>query len=355
MKSRRGTLISLVLFPVLFLSCERMLIGPKTENTAINNFNILWNTLNQNYPLFTVKHVNWDSLYTVYRGKISENTTKDELWDLTSDLILNLNDAHVTIFNKDFSKVVSASYIMRTRVPNNFSLDLVKSKFLQNEEIIGNGNITYGTIIGKNIGYIYIASFTSSNSGNGYEWAYDIDKAVNNLSHCDALIVDVRNNGGGVIVAERIIISAFIDHSITYLYSRQKTGPGHDDLGEKIPITVVPRNSSTPFTKKIALLTNRFTGSGAEYLTEAFKNLSYATQIGDTTIGAFGEITNTSELPNGWTYRYPCTFTTTPDGRCLEGIGIVPDVLIENTLVDIMTHHDKVLEYAINYLSTQTK
>jgi len=341
----------LIILAFIFTSCEKILIGPEQENTAKNNFDILWKTFDENYALFEAKKINWDSLYVVYSAKINDQTTESELWDISSYLILNLNDGHVNIFNKDFSKVVSASKLIRNRKPDDFSLDLVKSRFVQTPKTIGAGYITYGFIKNETIGYIHIASFAASNTDYGSDWAYDIDEAVSELYNCDALIIDVRNNGGGLIVTENIIASAFIDREITYLYSRQKTGTKHNDFGIPIPISVSLRTGIVPYTKKIAMLTNRFTGSGGEYITQIFTNLAYSTQIGDTTLGAFGEVTNMAQLPNGWTFRYPCTLTTTPDGKCPEGVGIIPDVLVENTKHDIESMHDKVLEYAIAYLS----
>ena len=127
------------------------------------------------------------------------------------------------------------------------------------------------------------------------EWAYGIDNIVNTLRNCDALIIDLRNNGGGLICNENIIASAFIDQEITYLYSRHKTGTKHTDLSELKPISISPRYNIVPFKKQIALLTNRFTGSGGEYVTQLFKNLPYSTHIGDTTFGAFGERTNLAQ------------------------------------------------------------
>jgi hypothetical protein len=51
---------------VLFLSCEEMLLGPEPENTPKSNFEIFWKRFDENYALFPVKNVNWDSLHTVF-------------------------------------------------------------------------------------------------------------------------------------------------------------------------------------------------------------------------------------------------------------------------------------------------
>jgi len=334
---------------IIFWGCEKTLLGPAPENTPANNFEILWKTLDENYPLFAHKNINWDSLRVVYGSKISASTTETELWTIMTGLLSNLNDGHVMLFNKDRTKWFNASSANAREY--DFSLTLVKNKYLGASTIAGAGYITYGKIRSENIGYIYIASFAASNTGNGTDWAYDIDNVLQQLSSCDAIIVDVRNNGGGLRVTGNIINSAFIDHDIIYFYQRLKTGTGHNDFGAPRPITISQRSGAPRFTKKIALLTNKFSGSGSEYTAQVFKNLSYSTQIGDTTNGSFGEITCNAELSNGWIYWYPCTYTYTPDGKCPEGIGIIPDISVENTKASIDAGKDNVLEYAVQYLS----
>ena len=152
------------------------------------------------------------------------------------------------------------------------------------------------------------------------------------------------------MVSLQIVASAFIDHSILYFYQRAKTGPKHNDYGTPIPLVVSPRAGAPGYAKNIALLTNRFSASGSEHITQIFRTLSTVTQIGDTTFGAFGDIINVAQLPNGWTFTYPCRLTTTPDGRCYEGIGIIPDVLVRNSGSDIRAGIDHVMEYAVAHL-----
>jgi C-terminal processing protease CtpA/Prc len=319
--------------------------GPPPENTAKTNFEILWKTFDENYALFPVKSVNWDSLHALYGSMITAATTESELWNVSTGLLSNLDDGHVKLINKDYSEGFDASHLF-ARKADDFSLDLVRNNFLASWKVVGAGLITYGRIKSRNIGYIHIASFTSD-VGNGADWAYDIDGVVRELHDTDGMIIDVRNNGGGLVVTLQIIASAFIDHSILYFYQRAKTGPRHNDFGNPIPLVVSPRPGAPGYGKSIALLTNRFSASGAEHITQIFKMLSTVTQIGDTTFGAFGDIVNIAQLPNGWTFSYPCRLTTTPDGRCLEGIGIIPDVLVRNSGSDIDAGIDRVMDYAV--------
>lgn len=153
------------------------------------------------------------------------------------------------------------------------------------------------------------------------------------------------------MVTLKTIVADFIDREINYFDQHAKTGPGHNQLGPPIHLLAELVSGRSSFTKKLALLTNRFSASGSEHFTQIFKNLSYAKQIGDTTFGAFGDIISTAEFPNGWTLTYPCRFTTTPEGNCFEGIGIAPDILAENTRFDIASERDNAMNAAVVYLN----
>ncbi len=349
------TLVILLFLPsVLFISCEQTLLGPEPENTPKNNFEILWKTFDENYALFPVKKVNWDSLHSYYGSKITAYTNESDLWNIMGEMLTRLNDGHVTLFNKNITNWYSSSEINRRKIED-FSLNLVKNKFLTDVTTAGDGYFTYGRVnsnlSSKKIGYIYISTFASSNSGNGSDWAFDIDKIIKELYDCDAIIIDLRNNGGGLKITLWNIASAFVDRDITYFNQQMKTGPGHNDFSAPIPLEIFPRSDVLHFTKKIALLTNRLSASGSEHFSQIFKNLPYSTQIGDTTFGCFGDIVGTGTLPNGWTFLYPCRLTKTPEGYCPEGIGIIPDLLVENTKQDIDANRDNVMERAVNVLS----
>lgn len=92
-----------------------------------------------------------------------------------------------------------------------------------------------------------------------------------------------------------------------------------------------------------------FSNSGNyDYVTNRFVVNPF---VGDTTFGAFGDIISRAQLPNRWTLTYPCRLTRTPDGKCYEGKGLVPDYLEENYAADINAGNDKAIKFAIDFLS----
>ena len=342
--------IKIFLILTIFIAngCEKIILGPKPENTPIENFKVLWTILDEKYALFPIKNVDWDTLYTFYSNQITNSTTENELWAICGNLISNLNDGHTILVNSDRTNSLSSSNLDPSKAAG-FSRELVKSKYLQNTSVSGEGYITTGTLINSNIAYIHISSFRSAT--NGRDWIKDIDPIIRNLAQYDAAIIDIRNNGGGLTKNVEYFSSSIIDRAFTYYYKQVKTGTGHNDFGPRTAKIISPRKDNVGYNGKIVLLTNRFTASGGDCVALISKNLEYSTQIGDTTNGSFAEVTQTGLLPNGWTIQFSCSLMTYDDGTSPEGIGIIPDIVIDNTKQDILAGQDKVLERAVKYLA----
>lgn len=328
----------------LFSGCERMLIGPEPENSPAENFEVLWKTIDEKYGLFPVSDVNWDSLHTVYSEMINESTTDQDLWNICCALLSHLKNGHVSLFNKNYTRSYSSDYATPD-VYQAVSRDVIKERYLSDPEETGEGIIVYGKVRNTELGYIMISSFYNSISGR--DWISDLDEVIRKLNQCEGIIIDVRNNGGGYVRNFAYAASFFLDREVIYYYSKQKTGPGHNDFGEPIPRKLYPREDGFGFTGKNAVLTNRATASGGEAFALTLRNLPYSELIGDTTLGAIGEVSHVAQLPNGWTLNYPGTLSLYPDGTSPEGIGVIPEIIIKNSVDNIRFGRDVVLERAI--------
>jgi hypothetical protein len=332
---------------VLVTGCERILIGPQHENTPEGNLNYLWRTIDEKYSLFPISHVNWDSLYNVSHSMIDGSITDSGLWAVCCQMLSPLNNGHLELVNEDFT--LGFCPVMDYYDRNTFSIDLVRREYLVNSVVAGEGNLISGRIRNTSLGYLYIRSF--SGAANGRDWIRDMDNVIRDLLPCDGIIIDIRNNGGGLTRNDLYAASFFIDREITYYYSKVKIGPGHNDFSEAMPKKIFPRDDGIHYTKQNVVLTNRFSASGSEAFTLILKNMPGTTQIGDTTRGAIGEVTHVAQLPVGWKLYYPCTLTLLGDGTSPEGVGIIPDILINNAPDDINSGKDRVIELAIDYLT----
>ena len=67
------------------------------ENTPLTNFDLFWTTYKEHYPFFELKGVDWDSVRTAVRPRITDTIAPEELFDLLAEMIAPLQDLHTGI------------------------------------------------------------------------------------------------------------------------------------------------------------------------------------------------------------------------------------------------------------------
>lgn len=343
MKTHYLLIISLLVG--LFFSCEKAVLGEDESNDPINNFEILWNDMNVHYALFDVKGIDWDAIYDEYRPLVSHETTNDELWEVLTGMLEHLNDGHVLLIQPDPNgedRFFESGSALGDLALEEFDLDLIKANYVENYKVTEYEEISYGKIKDKDIGYIHLFGVEGDNPDL-------VDDLLADLKDHKAIIVDARNNGGGFDDYAHRFAGPFADGE-HFIYTVQtKNGPGHSDFDEKTFWYTEPEGEER-FLKPVIFLTDRFTASAAEILTFNMRAFSHVTHMGDTTAGDHSDISSLRFLPNGWLYSWSPQLYLTPEGDCLEGIGIAPEIYIKNTVADIEAGEDKVLEKAIDYL-----
>jgi len=345
MKSKLTILLLYVILSVLCSSCEKMLLDEETPNTPTNNFEILWKDYNEMYGPFVVKNTNWDSLYHVYRPLINDNSTDIELYNAITGLISNLDDNHVTLtpVNSNLQRYESG-ILGRMGTFTDFNLSVVQNNYLtQSKEYCS--TIQYGKI-GKNVGYIHISNITEGI--NFYEKA--LNDILDYMKDTDGIIIDIRNNSGGIDKQSIYIAGRFTNESKSAFTFRLKNGTAHDSFTPFYEYTVKPEGDFQ-YLNKVVLLTHRFTISAAETFTLSMARNDNVTIVGDTTSGAFSDMT-TRELPNGWIYTISVGDWRDFKGESYEGIGYPPDVVIQNQSRDIENGKDEALETSISIITS---
>lgn len=102
-------------------------------------------------------------------------------------------------------------------------------------------------------------------------------------------------------------------------------------------------------TTKNVLLVDERTVSNAEMLAQVIKHYKIATIVGRPTAGANGNI-NPIGLLNGFQVIFTGMKVTNPDGSQFHSIGVIPDIIVEETVEDITRGKDTLLEKAIEIL-----
>lgn len=305
------------------------------------NFEALWKIMNEHYCFFDYKNseygLDWNEVYARYSRQIDNSMTSTQLFEVLGNMLGELRDGHVNMY-ASFDQ--SRYWSWKEDYPANFS-DSLQRRYLGTDYKISSG-IKYRKL-DDNIGYIYCGSFSNAiGSGN-------LDDILMDLATCNALIVDVRNNGGGMLTSAETLASRFTNEEILVGYMQHKTGPGHNDFSELQEQKLKPSNGLR-WHKPVAVLTNRAVFSAANEFVKYMKCCPGVTVIGDKTGGGAG-MPFSSELPNGWSVRFSACPMYDRDMNCTE-FGIEPDYNVQLTDGDFAKGCDTIIEYA-RYILTQ--
>jgi carboxyl-terminal processing protease len=326
MKERRTFAIVLFAFLSLCAACGEV-VGPNLPVSYTALFDQVWGDFNLHYSLFVVKQINWDSLGAIYRPFAVNATSDGEAASAIAGMLSNLQDDHVLFrgsrvgtspHGEEFQPTIIAPYLQSsTQLP---------------------GGVTYGHVA-PSIGYMQVSTF------EGTGWLPSVDSALTVLGGANSIIIDVRNNDGGFLENATAMAGRFADRTATVAYVRYRNGPAHTDFAAPIAQQVTPMGTGR-FLGDIYLLTSRNTISAAELFVLSMRALGRTRVVGDTTAGETGA-PFARELQNGWTYQFPESIEYTVDGKTFEGIGLPPDILVQNTIRAIERGIDSQLARAI--------
>ncbi len=347
----KNLLIALLAFTLLisFSSCKETLMGPDELNDPENNFELLWNDLNNHYGLFQARGWDWDAVYDEFRPQVSANTTNEELWTIMTNMLETLDDSHTYIQDRRNGeankRVFISGYELNYAAKALFDRPMIAETYLEDFEIHDeNEFFATGKVQDKNIGYIHLKGFG--------DYPIDlIDEVMVDMQNHDAIIIDIRNNHGGSPAYAQRISGKFIDKTFTYATMKDKNGPGPNDFSAPQNLVSIP--GENPFLKPVIVLTNRSTISAAEDFLLMMKPFDHVTQIGDTTAGDFSDTSMIRFLPNGWEFGYSTREYRTPAGDIIDGIGHIPDVLVMGSEGHLQNGIDLHMQTTIQYLKTR--
>ena len=243
--------------------------------------------------------------------KVYKDTPASKAGIQEGDIIVGFNDTDVT--NMTATEVVN----LIKGSNDYFTLKLQRgtqtiSVSLKNETLIA-PNIDYYMVENTNIGYLSLQTFSNT-------LATQVKDALNELekSGMKSLIIDLRNNTGGFLTAATDVANMFLEK-----------GKRIYGLNYQNNITNFNDETSEHKEYEIVVLINENTASASEILAAALKESYGATLVGETSFGK-GKVQQTMKLDDGSMVKYTSAYWLTPNGTCIDGIGINPDYYIVN-------------------------
>lgn len=174
-------------------------------------------------------------------------------------------------------------------------------------EMIQINPVSYVGCVAPGIGYIKLTEFTENAAS---EFKNGVKDMVNQ-DQINSLIIDLRDNGGGIIEEAVKILSMFVPKGTEVVSTKGKI-PQVETSYKTLTDPLFP-------DMKVAVLVNRFSASAAEIVAGVFQDLDRGILIGERTFGK-GLVQNIRPLSYGGNLKLTTAKYYIPSGRCIQAI-----------------------------------
>lgn len=244
---------------------------------------------------------------------VFDDTPSSEAGLLVGDVILKINEEDVTT-----KTTTDAVAIIKSSKSSNIKLQIKRNEEIKDIDVVRKE--LYLPVVSsellnqndKNIGYIAVEKFSETVFE---QFSKELNKLEKNS--LDGLIIDLRNNTGGFLVGATKMAELFLEKG-KVIYSLQS----------KLDNEVTKDETDEKRDYKVYILVNKSSASASEILAAALKYSYGAKLVGTTTYGK-GKVQKTSKLSDGTMYKYTSAKWLTPNGDCIDGIGLSPDLNVE--------------------------
>ena len=284
--------------------------------------------------IYMIKNTKYDKIQVLstIKGSPAENAGIQ-----AGDLIVSVDgveykaDDMTAVSNKIKGEEGTKVTVELLRGSENVKYELTRSKVKVNQ--------VEGKVLSNDIGYIKFTSFDETT-------AEDFKKQYQELAkkNIKSLIIDLRNNGGGIVDQALEIADYIADKDSVLLYEVDKNNKETVRKAKTDPIINMP----------IIILTNENTASASEILAGALKDLGKAKTVGTTTYGK-GVIQQILKLNDGSGLKITIEEYQTPNKNKINKVGIEPDEKVElpdsvESIFTIKESEDTQLQKAIDML-----
>jgi carboxyl-terminal processing protease len=184
-------------------------------------------------------------------------------------------------------------------------------------EVIQIISVRESRVIGDGIGYVQLTEFSEHT-------AAQFDRALEALvkKGIHSLVIDLRNNPGGLLDAAVEVAEPFFRKNELIVYTKGRKPSDREEFRAKI--------GGNPIELPIAVLINAGSASAAEIVTGALKDTGRAIVVGERSFGK-GSVQSVFRLENGEGMRLTTARYYTPSGAKIHERGITPHVEVVMT------------------------
>ena len=227
---------------------------------------------------------------------------------------IKVSDQLISVDGTDVSSATVADAIAALRgSPNTtVALDLRRNSSDINVKVkraaVLTGDVLASQVAPKTL-YIQVSAISLHSSD-------DVATALARYPHSRAIILDLRDNPGGVLSEAVALASQFLSPGVVVSYTRKDGVP-----------QVMSSTNSSPDTAPMVVLINGATASSAEVIAGALQDRNRAVIIGDQSYGK-GTVQEISSLSDGSQLEITVGQYHLPSGRAIDQVGITPDLKV---------------------------
>lgn len=198
-------------------------------------------------------------------------------------------------------------------------------------------------------------------SGYGYLRLTGFDYGLRNavLSEMEkirdtpGMVLDLRGNGGGALLLAQTMAAQWVQGKVAAGRTITRTGKpialGLGLFGQQ-KLEMVIDGVEQPYRAPLVILVDGDSASASELLSATLQGLGRAKLVGDTTCGCLLGYLGLANVPGGGALAYSEIDFATVDGKRIEGVGVMPDLMVKPTRQNLMSGHDVQLEAALALL-----
>lgn len=214
--------------------------------------------------------------------------------------------------------------------------------------VVIRGNVQTPTVEYKmlpdSIGYVQVTEFDKVTETQ-------FNKAIDDLTSqgMKALIVDLRDNPGGMLTTVVSALSRILPKDYLLIYMEDKEGHREEHFSKTSKTVDIP----------IAVLINGNSASASEVFAGCLQDYGKATLVGTKSFGK-GIVQSLIPLGDGSAIKVTTSKYFSPKGRNIHGVGFEPDIKVEldpslKGKAEIPTEEDNQVQAAVDFLKTQIK
>lgn len=188
-------------------------------------------------------------------------------------------------------------------------------EFKITRQIIHVQDVKHVQILKDNIGYIRLTEFREDS-------AHEFRKGLDQLAKdgAESLIVDLRNNPGGLLNVAIDITEEFLSEGQTIVSTKGRRFSQNT--------VTISQNTDHLIDWPVVVLINKGSASGSEIFAGALKDNKRAVTLGTTSFGK-GSVQSVIPMPDGSGLRLTTSKYFTPSGESIHEKGITPDIIVE--------------------------